>query len=447
MSKAHLLIVDDERDILELVAITCARMDITTRSAQTLAEAQGVLARETFDLCLTDMRLPDGDGIDLVRHISERCPGLPVAVLTAYGSMDTAVAAMKAGAFDFISKPVDLKALRTLIAAALRLRAPAPAQDTAGSLLGDSAPMQRIRMLIGKLARNQAPVLVSGESGTGKELAARLIHEQGPRRAGPFVPVNCGAIPGELMESELFGHRKGSFTGAVSDKQGLFQAAHGGTLFLDEIAELPLAMQVKLLRSIQQKSIRPVGLETEVAVDVRIISASHRNLAAEVEAGAFRQDLFYRVNVIELVMPPLRERPEDIPLLARHILERIATAAGAPPKRLSEASQRALAGYPFPGNVRELENVLERASALADGEVLTPSDLRLPPAEPPAPPTSAAQETPLDGRPLEDRLDEIEKRAILAALDETRWNRTAAAQRLGMTPRSLRYRLNKLAID
>jgi two-component system response regulator PilR (NtrC family) len=445
MSQATALIVDDEADILELVTITCARMDVATRAAESLGDARRLLEREDFDLCLTDMRLPDGDGTDLVRLIAERWPQMPVAMITAHGNMESAISAMKAGAFDFVPKPLDLHILRDLISAALRLRTPiaaATAETEDGSssgLLGSSWQMQEIRGLILKLARNQAPVFISGESGTGKELAARLIHTQGPRADRTFVPVNCGAIPAELVESELFGHRKGSFTGAVSDKQGLFQTAHGGTLFLDEIADLPLPMQVKLLRAIQQKSVRAVGAEREVPVDVRIISASHHDLRLAVERGAFRQDLFYRVNVIELNIPPLRERPEDIGVLARHILNRIGSAVGCAPKTLSEPARQALSHYPFPGNVRELENILERATALSDSDSLSVEDLRLPH------PGTAAHA--LADQPLEDKLDEIEKHAILEALDATRWNRTAAAKRLGMTPRSLRYRLSKLGLD
>ena len=445
MSQATALIVDDEADILELVTITCARMDVATRAAESLGDARRLLEREDFDLCLTDMRLPDGDGTDLVRLIAERWPQMPVAMITAHGNMESAISAMKAGAFDFVPKPLDLHILRDLISAALRLRTPiaaATAETEDGSssgLLGSSWQMQEIRGLILKLARNQAPVFISGESGTGKELAARLIHTQGPRADRAFVPVNCGAIPAELVESELFGHRKGSFTGAVSDKQGLFQTAHGGTLFLDEIADLPLPMQVKLLRAIQQKSVRAVGAEREVPVDVRIISASHQDLRLAVERGAFRQDLFYRVNVIELNIPPLRERPEDIGVLARHILNRIGSAVGCAPKTLSEPARQALSHYPFPGNVRELENILERATALSDSDSLSVEDLRLPH------PGTAAHA--LADQPLEDKLDEIEKHAILEALDATRWNRTAAAKRLGMTPRSLRYRLSKLGLD
>ncbi len=471
MSKATLLIVDDEPDILELVTITCARMDVSTRRAQTLAEAKRHLEQEHFDLCLTDMRLPDGDGIDLVRFIIRHYGECPVAVLTAYGNMDTAVAAMKAGAFDFVSKPVDLQVLRGLIGAALKLNRAQPlanAETSRAELVGESAMMRETRALIAKLARNQAPVFITGESGTGKELAARLIHRQGPRQDHPFVPVNCGAIPAELMETELFGHRRGSFTGALHDKDGLFQAADGGTLFLDEIADLPLTMQVKLLRAIQQKSVRPVGSPTEVEVDVRIISASHYDLETAVARGRFRQDLFYRIKVIELVMPPLRSRPQDIPQLAERILQQIAEDSGMARKQLNPEALAALAAYPFPGNVRELQNVLERASALADGSELRADDLRLPHLAAGQPEgdhdaltgglTDGLKHglTDTDGeplaeerapRPLEDRLDEIEKRAILDALDATHWNRTAAAKRLGMSPRSLRYRLAKLDLS
>ncbi|MCF7985473.1 MAG: sigma-54 dependent transcriptional regulator [Thiohalocapsa sp.] len=468
MSQAKALIIDDEADILELVTITCTRMNVAARSAATVQEAKHLLETERFDLCLTDMRLPDGNGIDLVRLIGEKYPQTPVAVITAYGSMESAVSAMKAGAFDFVSKPLELQILRDLIGASLRLRTSVDAADkgeTRSGLLGTSPQMARIRELIAKLARNQAPVFITGESGTGKELAARLIHAQGPRADRPFVPVNCGAIPDDLVESELFGHRKGSFTGAVSDKQGLFQAANGGTLFLDEIADLPLPTQVKLLRAIQQKSVRPVGAEHEIPVDVRIISASHADLKTAVENGTFRQDLYYRINVIDLLIPPLRERPEDIDVLAGHILARIAEATGTRPKALSEEAAAALRAHDFPGNVRELENILERATALGDDTSLGVEELRLPPhGDAPAPhPASgpvaataaAGEHTPpaepevdvASGQPLEDALDEIERKAILKALDATRWNRTAAAKLLGMTPRSLRYRLSKLGLD
>jgi two-component system response regulator PilR (NtrC family) len=450
MNKAHALVVDDERDILELLSITLSRMDIGCRTASDIAEARRLLAGEEFDLCLTDMRLPDGSGIELVEHIADTKPDLPVAIITAHGNMESAVAAMKAGAFDFVSKPLDLQLLRRLVESALKLRASiqrtGPSADGTRwhGLLGDSPQMRDIRHLIAKLARNQAPVCISGESGTGKELAARLIHAQGPRAGGPFVPVNCGAIPQDLMESELFGHKKGSFTGAVADKQGLFQAAEGGTLFLDEIADLPLPMQVKLLRAIQEKRIRPVGAQLETELDVRIISASHRDLSIQVDKGAFRQDLFYRINVIELRMPPLRERAEDIPLMVDHILGRIVRQSGCTKPALSKDALAVLQRYAFPGNVRELENILERALALTDGDTIEADDLYLPRTEPAsaAPGGSQAGE-----KPLEDYLGEVEKQAILQALEETRWNRTAAARKLGMTLRSLRYRLSKLGID
>jgi two-component system response regulator PilR (NtrC family) len=458
MSKAHALVVDDEPDILDLLQITFARMDIGCRTAETLHQARRALADERFDLCLTDMRLPDGSGIELVRHIAETNPDLPVAMITAHGSMGAAVEAMKAGAFDFVSKPVDLAILRRLVESALRLRgAPARTSQTPqaaarAGLLGDSPGMQDLRRLIAKLARSQAPVFISGESGTGKELAARLIHAQGARASGAFVPVNCGAIPHDLVESELFGHKKGSFTGAVSDKPGLFQAADGGTLFLDEIADLPLSTQVKLLRVIQEKGVRPIGAQGEVPVDVRIISATHRDLATLVEKGTFRQDLFYRINVIELRMPPLRERPEDIPALADHILARISRQNGAPKPALTASAREALVDHAFPGNVRELENILERALALADGDVIDTEDLLLPDTGRQPPTRAAATSAPgapegAAERPLEDYLGDMERQAILQALEETRWNRTAAARRLGMTLRSLRYRLTKLGIQ
>ena len=449
MSKAQALVVDDESDILDLLRITLSRMEIRALTATTLVDAKHQLGRNRFDLCLTDMNLPDGNGIDLIYHISEHYPDLPVAMITAHGNMESAVAAMKAGAFDFVAKPVDLRLLRQLVGSALRLRETAGGGDdvpmpTGSSLIGDSRPMGQIRQMIGKLARNQAPVFITGESGTGKELAARLIHAQGPRAAGPFVAVNCGAIPQDLVESELFGHKKGSFTGAVSDKEGLFQAASGGTLFLDEVADLPLPAQVKLLRAVQEKSVRPVGAQQEIPVDARIISASHRELNLEVEKGHFRQDLFYRINVIELRMPSLRERPQDIPALAAQLLKRIGRHhKDRPPIALSVAALETLTHYRFPGNVRELENILERATALCEGSLIEVGDLYLPQGESAAPP-----EVQIDDRvPLEDYLGEIEKRAIMDALDETHWNRTAAARKLGMTLRSLRYRLAKLGIE
>ncbi|WP_295446929.1 sigma-54 dependent transcriptional regulator [uncultured Thiodictyon sp.] len=448
MNKAHALVVDDEPDILDLVKITLGRMDVQATTAMTVGAAKHELEHGRFDVCLTDMNLPDGNGIDLVRFIAEHHPELPVAMITAHGSMESAVAAMKAGAFDFVPKPVDLQLLRRLVGSALKLRthgAGAEGHNESGSrLLGDSPKVEEIRRLIAKLARNQAPVFITGESGTGKELAARLIHAQGPRAEGNFVAVNCGAIPQDLVESELFGHKKGSFTGAVADKEGLFQAAEGGTLFLDEVADLPLPAQVKLLRAIQEKSVRPVGAQQELAVDVRIISASHRDLNDEVEKGRFRQDLFYRINVIEMRMPALREHPQDILVLAARIMERITREH---PERdsmkLSDEAVAALARHLFPGNVRELENVLERATALCDGSIIGAEDLYLPQTETQV---AAGPHANLEV-PLEDYLGEIERRAILKALDDTRWNRTAAAKKLGMTLRALRYRLSKLGIE
>ncbi len=437
MTIQHVLIVDDEPDIRELLGLTLTRMGLQSDSAASVAEARQRLAAGRYDLCLTDMRLPDGSGLEIVRHIQQHCAGLPVAVITAYGNVEDAVQALKSGAFDFVSKPVDLGVLRRLVETALRL-GPPPAPEPAGTasrLLGEAPAMHRLRQTIAKLARSQAPVFISGESGVGKELVAREIHALGPRAGQPFVPVNCGAIPRELMESEFFGHRKGSFTGAVADKEGLFRAAHGGTLFLDEVADLPLDMQVKLLRAVQERRIKPVGGTEELPVDVRILSASHKPLQEEVAAGRFRQDLYYRLNVIELQVPPLRERREDIPLLARHFLQRIAAQCGPPPRRLAEDALAALASYDFPCNVRELETVLERACTLAEGTVLHAADLALPGAAAAAP---AAPTTPAD---------RDDPAAIRAALERTRWNRTAAARQLGMTLRQLRYRIKKFGLD
>lgn len=436
------LIVDDEPDIRELLEITLGRMKLDTFSARNLGEAQSLLKRETFDLCLTDMRLPDGTGLDLVQHIQQRYPQLPVAMITAYGSLETAINALKAGAFDFLTKPVDLSRLRELVGSALRM--PAPGSSVDRRLLGDSLPMRNLRKQIDKLARSQAPVYISGESGSGKELVARLIHEQGPRANQPFIPVNCGAIPSELMESEFFGHRKGSFSGAIEDKPGLFQAAHGGTLFLDEVADLPLAMQVKLLRAIQEKAVRSVGGQQEAVVDVRILCATHKDLDAEVAGERFRQDLYYRLNVIELRVPPLRERRDDIETLAGHVLKRLAASSGQPVTRLHPQALDALKGYRFPGNVRELENMLERAHTLCENKQIEAGDLRL--AESNCSADSGVPDlTQIDN--LEDYLDNVERKLILQALEETRWNRTAAAQRLNLSFRSMRYRLKKFGLD
>lgn len=451
MSKNQVLIIDDEADIRELLELTLGRMDLETRSAESVATAYDLLGQFDFNLCLTDMRLPDGNGIDVVRHIQEKYPLLPVAVITAHGNMETAIAALKAGAFDFVSKPVDINELRALVRSALRLSRPGEGEagPVAGRLLGKSEPIQRIRHLIERLARGQAPVYISGESGTGKELAARLIHELGPRAARPFVPVNCGAIPEQLMESEFFGHKKGSFTGAAQDKEGLFRAADTGTLFLDEVGDLPLPMQVKLLRAIQEKSIRQVGAQTEVPVDVRILSATHHDLHALVRASHFRQDLYYRLNVIELRIPPLRERAGDIELLAEHLCASLCQGLESRPK-LSRAALEALAAYDFPGNVRELENILERALTLCDGHEILPEDLQLPGNPPVADPVAAEAVTGATYDPqesLEGYLARIERQAIEQALERAQQNKTAAAKLLGITFRALRYKLEKLGIE
>jgi len=447
------LIVDDEADIRELLEITLARMEVDTVSAADLAQAREALKSRDFDLCLLDMRLPDGDGIELVREITAHHPRTPVAMITAHGNMETAIEALKAGAFDFVSKPVDLPVLRKLVNTALKLNEPeasagkADAEPQESPLHGRSEAMGRVRALIAKLARSQAPVHITGESGTGKELAARLIHQLGPRREKPFVPVNCGAIPHELMESELFGHRKGAFTGAVADNKGLFLEADGGTLFLDEVADLPLSMQVKLLRVIQEKKVRPVGSTQEVPVDVRIISATHQNLAARVEERLFRQDLYYRLNVIELTMPSLRERPEDIPELIQHLLGSIARNYQQPPPRIEADALQALQGYSFPGNVRELENILERAFTLCEEGIIRREDLgSLSEASIPATATTGSCARG-PGENLEDYLARIEREALEEALVTCRWNKTATAKRLGISFRSLRYRLSKLGLD
>jgi two-component system response regulator PilR (NtrC family) len=442
------LIVDDERDIRELLVLTLGRMGIRVDTAADLTAARAHLAAEKYDLCLTDMRLPDGNGLELVSHISERFPDTPVAMITAYGNVEAAVDALKAGAFDFVTKPVNLAVLRRLVQNALDLREKRRAQPTHNRLVGESARMQQLRATIAKLARSQAPVYIAGESGVGKELVARLIHEQGPRSSGPFVPVNCGAIPAELMESELFGHRKGSFTGAHADKEGLFQAANGGTLFLDEVAELPLHLQVKLLRVIQEKSVRPVGASTELPLDVRILSATHKNLAALVEEGRFRHDLYYRINVIAVPVPPLRERREDIAAIAGAILARRAAESGVPEFRLSESAQQALHAYPFPGNELELENILERATAMCEGEVIDAPDLGLVVGTGSRQGTEARRESGEAAEaPLEQALLDIERERIQSALEACRYNKTRTAAHLGITFRALRYKLKKLGIE
>ena len=437
MKRYQALIIDDEPDIRELLEITLSRMDVDCVSVEDIGTAKQKLKNESFDICLTDMRLPDGDGIELVSYIQQNHPYMPVAVITAHGNMETAINALKSGAFDFITKPVDLEVLRRLVITALNLSN--LDTKTERQIIGKSGDMKEVRLTIAKLARSQAPIYISGESGVGKELAAKLIHEQGPRSKALFVPVNCGAIPSELMESEFFGHKKGSFTGADADKQGLFQAASGGTLFLDEIAELPAHMQVKLLRAIQEKKIRPVGENKEVSVDVRILSATHKDLGALVEDGKFRQDLYYRINVIELYIPPLRERPEDIPVLVEYLLSRYS----AMDTRISDEGMQALMAYSYPGNVRELENILERALTLSEGGEIGVEDLKLPQAIEAIKPASVGS----SDINLDQYLEQVEKDIIVDALEKTKWNKTAAARLLGVSFRALRYRLQKLGLD
>jgi two-component system response regulator PilR (NtrC family) len=438
------LVVDDEADIRELLDLTVARMGLSADCAASVAEARHLLEQQRYQLCITDMRLPDGDGLEIVRLITERYGETPVAVITAFGSAQNAVAALKAGAFDYLAKPVALEQLRSLIKSALSLPRRNGGADggqeggAAAQLIGESAAIGHVREMIDKLARSQAPVYISGESGTGKELAARLIHDHSARRAAPFVPVNCGAIPENLMESEFFGYRKGAFTGADRDREGFFQAATGGTLFLDEVADLPLVMQVKLLRAIQEKKVRKVGHTAEEAVDVRIISATHRMLKECVDSGTFRQDLYYRLNVIELRMPPLRERDEDVAPLVEALLVRI---CGPQPPRLDPQAMTVLKAYSFPGNVRELENILERATALCNHDRIVLDDLQLAPA------TVVNDSAGRDGETLDDYLNRVEKQAILDALAKTAFNRTAAARLLGVTFRSLRYRIERLGIE
>tara|TARA_R110002167_G_scaffold243833_10_gene449269 strand:+ start:698 stop:2164 length:1467 start_codon:yes stop_codon:yes gene_type:complete len=488
MNRPHALIIDDEPDIRELLEITLIRMGIDTVSAKSVADAYLALSNQEFDICLTDMNLPDGNGIELVSHIQEHYPKLPVAMITAYGNVETAICALKAGAFDFISKPVDLKQLRDLVTAALNLSdskhtSTERPNNSAQIILGQTQIIQTLNAQISKLARSQAPIYISGESGSGKELVARLIHEQSHRsKSGKFIAVNCGAIPSELVESEFFGHKKGSFSGAIDDKLGLFRAAEGGTLFLDEIADLPLAMQVKLLRAIQEKSIRPVGEQQEVKVDIRLLSATHKDLSKLVQQGLFREDLFYRVNVIKLDVPPLRERKTDIPLLARHFLSEITLQNNGLKTDFEPEALSALEAYTFPGNVRELQNTIERAFTLCNGNTIRLDDLQFnsaiqskPNHNPPTfqiisdvTPNPEDQENTeqlsskiseqrfdqsqsigprAPNQSLEDYLEIIERKEIEQALQETKWNRTAAAKRLGISFRALRYKLKKLKLD
>jgi len=474
MDACNALIVDDEADIRELIEMTLLPLGVTCHPAADLGEAYALLKNHLFGFCITDLRLPDGSGLDLVAHIQRHYPNLPVAVITAHGNVESAVEALKLGAFDFVSKPFELAVLRNMVATALRLsRGEDQTDANRPILLGHAAVMENVRQMIAKLARSQAPILISGESGTGKEMAARLIHWSGPRADKPFVPVNCGAIPEHLMESEFFGYKKGSFTGATQDKGGLFQAAQGGTLFLDEVADLPISMQVKLLRAIQERAVRPVGAQTEVATDVRLLSATHKSLAELVKQGAFRQDLFYRLNVIDLRMPSLREHPQDIPELVEAILARLSRQSGLQAPKLAPTALAALAAYAFPGNIRELENILERAFTLCEDGVIQAGELLLPgeptsirPNPEPSPPRTPAPAAPERHDPprgefeprtvpilqppsgnLEGYLEEIERTAILRALESTRYNKTAAAEKLGISFRALRYRLKKLGLE
>jgi len=452
VARPLVLIVDDEPDLLELVSLTLSRMNLQTRTAPDIGTARKLLKSDQFDLCLTDMRLPDGDGLDLVAWIQESRPNVPVAVITAHGNVESAVRALKLGAFDFVSKPLDLSVLRKLVGSAIRLGTRTDGTATSSvqgpKLIGHSAVMQQLREMIARVARSQAPVHIFGESGTGKELVARLVHESGARADGPFVAVNCGAIPTELMESELFGHKRGSFTGAVADKKGLIQSAEGGTLFLDEVADLPLHMQVKLLRVVQEKTVRPVGESREETVDVRILSATHKNLAELVEEGRFREDLFYRINVIEMRVPALLERREDIPDLAEAVLARLGRRMNVPAARIGPEALDLLASYPFPGNVRELENVLERAITLCTDGVIGAEHIKLRTI-----PRTTSEAAPLNTQAphgsgaLGDQLEDIERNAIIKALEQTRYNKTAAAKLLGMSFRALRYRVKKLGIE
>jgi two-component system response regulator PilR (NtrC family) len=428
------LVIDDEPDICELLSLTLGRMDIDAETAVDVTSAKEKLSAKSFDLCLTDMRLPDGDGLELVDWMQTHAASVPVAVITAHGNIETAVQALKLGAFDFLSKPLDLGHLRNIVGNALKVAA---ANDDRSGLLGESRAIAELRDMIERVSRSQAPVHISGESGTGKELVARLIHEQGPRADGPFVPVNCGAIPSELMESEFFGHKKGSFTGAVSDKVGLVQSAEGGTLFLDEIADLPLAMQVKLLRVIQEKSVRPVGGANEIPVDTRILSATHKNLAAMVKAQEFREDLYYRINVIELGVPALRDRGDDVLMLADFIMHKLGANVS-----LDDGARAELLKYRFPGNVRELENMLERAVTLCSSGVISAADLSVRSGQATRAPNGTAHVGDLG-----EQVEDVQRQAIIEALEKTRYNKTQAAKLLGLTFRQLRYRIQKLDID
>jgi len=452
-SSPLVLLVDDEPDILELLSLTLSRMGVASETAVSVKDAIAKLNNKNFKLCLTDLRLPDGNGLEIVNFIQQSMPEIPVAVISAHGNMQAAIDAMKAGAFDFVSKPVDLKQLRALIESALALGTNTEKKNNKGPrLLGQSVCIKKIREQIRKLARSMAPVYIHGESGTGKELVARLIHHNSPRRESPFIAVNSSAIPAELMESEFFGHRKGSFTGAVSDHPGLFQAAEGGTLFLDEIAELPLSMQAKLLRAIQERAIRPVGSHEELSFDCRILSATHQDLAEMVKSGKFREDLYYRINVIELDVPPLRARTEDIKELVEHILQIISDRNDISLPEIAPDFYEKMLTYSFPGNIRELENILERAVALGEGDTISAEDLNFPMPESVLHETTGPSGTPAEIKPLaneslDDFLLRIEREVILQALEKHSFNKTRTAESLGVSFRSFRYKLKKLSLD
>ena len=453
MAPPLVLVVDDEPDLVELVTLTLSRMQLATQSAGDVAGAKRLLKTQKFDLCLTDMKLPDGDGLDLLEWMTMNCPGVPCAVITAHGNVESAVRALKLGAFDFVSKPLDLGVLRRIVSTSLKLSHNADttmSTRTGTQIIGVAPAMDRLRELILRVARSQAPVHISGESGTGKELVASMIHASGPRADGPFVPVNCGAIPSELMESEFFGHKRGSFTGAVADKIGLIPSAEGGTLFLDEVADLPLHMQVKLLRVIQEKTVRAIGEQRESPIDVRIVSATHKNLADLVADAKFREDLYYRINVIEIRVPPLRERREDIRLLAGAILNRLERRMSIKELTLSAEAWRALETYDYPGNVRELENVLERAATLSGSGTIDAEHIRLRAAPrvsgTTAPPVAVSSRVDASGG-LTDQLEHLERDTIIKALEQSRYNKTAAAKLLGVSYRALRYKIQKLGIE
>ena len=461
--KPLVLLVDDEQDLCTLMQMTLARMQIDTHVAHSIAQAKQKLSQYYYQACLTDLNLPDGYGLELVEYIGQSLPHLPVAVLTAYGNMEIAISALKAGAFDFVSKPINQKHLEQLLEKAFNtpFEKAEPEQGLEyRMLIGASQPIQKLRVTLKKIARSQAPVFVHGESGTGKEVVANLVHRLSNRSEGPFIAINCGAIPTELMESELFGHKKGSFTGATQDKQGLIQSAHGGSLFLDEVAELPLNMQVKLLRAVQEKRIRPVGSDQEIDVDFRIISASHQDLDLLVQQGKFRQDLYFRIHVMDLILPPLRDRGSDILLLAEHFIEKIAREWDIGSKKLSADAKDFLLSQYYPGNVRELRNIIERAMTLSDEDYINLNHLPNSTSRPQPPiaqlqqqalqvpadaPLSPAAKLPPEG--LEAHLEKVEKDILMNALNLTHWNRTLAAKKLGMTFRSLRYRLKKFGLD